>query len=203
MADIYAYVYTEIPCKSDIQIWFKMSVNLIQISVVIIFKILTQITLDIIRYLSIFVKSCPLQDFDIIRYLYRPLTGFVGIPNLSHWLSVPYKIVHREIEPHKKEISPPTLVGKYEEVRSLKARFHKSRPLWISRERSDQTYFCWNGSNTQTKIAGFKKMFPRTYRPTPQDCASAASKISADEVLGNIFKNFCIGKYKISHRRSR
>jgi hypothetical protein len=29
-----------------------------------------------------------------------------------------------------------------------------------------------NGSNTQTKIAGFKKMFPRTYRPTPQDCAS-------------------------------
>ena len=70
----------------------------IQISVVIIFKILTQITLDIIRYLSIFVKSYPLQDFDIIRYLYRPLTGFVGIPNLSHWLSVPYKIVHRKIK---------------------------------------------------------------------------------------------------------
>ena len=23
------------------------------------------------------------------------------------------------------------------------------------------------------KMAGFKKMFPKTYRPTPQDCASA------------------------------
>ena len=35
-----------------------------------IFENLVKITLDIIRYLSIFVKSCPLQDFDIIRYLY-------------------------------------------------------------------------------------------------------------------------------------
>ena len=49
-----------------------------------IFENLTKITLDIIRYLSIFVKSCPLQDFDIIRYLYRLLTGFVGIANLSY-----------------------------------------------------------------------------------------------------------------------
>ena len=32
------------------------------------FKNLPKITLDIIRYLSIFVKSRPLQDFDIIRY---------------------------------------------------------------------------------------------------------------------------------------
>ena len=45
--------------------------------------ILTKITLDIIRYLSIFVKSCRLQDFDIIRYLYRLLTGFVGI-----WITI-------------------------------------------------------------------------------------------------------------------
>ena len=63
-----------------------------------IFEILNKITLDIIRYLSIFVKSRPLQDFDIIRYLYRLLTGFVGISNLSYWLSAPYKIVHRQIE---------------------------------------------------------------------------------------------------------
>ena len=35
-----------------------------------IFENLPKITLDIIRYLSIFVKPCPLQDFDIIRYLY-------------------------------------------------------------------------------------------------------------------------------------
>ena len=62
-----------------------------------IFKILSKIALDIIRYLSIFVKSCPLQDFDIIRYLYRLLTGFVGISNLSYWLSTPYKIVHRKV----------------------------------------------------------------------------------------------------------
>ena len=62
-----------------------------------IFENLPKITLDIIRYLSTFVKSCPLQDFDIIRYLYRLLTGFVGISNLSYWLSTPYKIVHREI----------------------------------------------------------------------------------------------------------
>ena len=62
-----------------------------------IFENLAKITLDIIRYLSIFVKSCRLQDFDIIRYLYRLLTGFVGITNLSHWLSAPYKIVHREV----------------------------------------------------------------------------------------------------------
>ena len=61
------------------------------------FEILTKIPLDIIRYISIFVKSCRLQDFDIIRYLYRLLTGFVGITNLSHWLSAPYKIVHRKI----------------------------------------------------------------------------------------------------------
>ena len=32
-----------------------------------IFVNLVKITLDIIRYLSIFVKSRPLQDFDIIR----------------------------------------------------------------------------------------------------------------------------------------
>ena len=63
-----------------------------------IFGILSKITLDIIRYLSIFVKSCPLQDFDIIRYLYWLLTGFVGIANLSYWLSAPYKIVHRKIK---------------------------------------------------------------------------------------------------------
>ena len=31
---------------------------------------------------------------------------------------------------------------KSKEVRSLKARFHKSGPLWIYRERSDLTYFC-------------------------------------------------------------
>ena len=80
----------------------------IQISVVIIFKILTKIALDIIRHLSIFVKKCRLQDFDIIRYLYRLLTGFVGITNLSYWLSSHYKIVHRKIEPQRKEISPPT-----------------------------------------------------------------------------------------------
>ena len=73
-----------------------------------IFENLPKITLDIIRYLSTFVKSCPLQDFDIIRYLYRHLTGFVGISNLSYWLSVHYKIVHRKIEPQRKEISPPT-----------------------------------------------------------------------------------------------
>ena len=48
------------------------------------FKNLTKITLDIIRYLSIFVKSCPLQDFDIIRYLYRLLTDFVEISNPSY-----------------------------------------------------------------------------------------------------------------------
>ena len=63
-----------------------------------IFEILSKITLDIIRYLSTFVKSRPLQDFDIIRYLYRLLTGFVGTLNLSYWLSACYKIVHREIE---------------------------------------------------------------------------------------------------------
>ena len=28
-------------------------------------------------------------------------------------------------------------------------------------------------SNNPDEEAGFKKMFPRTYRPTPQDCASA------------------------------
>ena len=56
----------------------------IQISIDMIFENLAKITLDIIRYLSIFVKSRPLQDFDIIRYLYRLLTGFVGIANLSH-----------------------------------------------------------------------------------------------------------------------
>ena len=34
------------------------------------------------------------------------------------------------------------------------------------------------------KIAGFKKIFLRTYRPTPQDCASVrASKISTDECI--------------------
>ena len=49
-----------------------------------IFENLPKITLDIIRYLSIFVKSYRLQDFDIIRYLYRLLTGFVGISNLSY-----------------------------------------------------------------------------------------------------------------------
>ena len=49
-------------------------------------------------------------------------------------------MLHRKIEAHKKEISPPTLVGKSEEVRSLKARFHKSGPLRIYRERSDRTY---------------------------------------------------------------
>ena len=49
-----------------------------------IFENLPKITLDIIRYLSTYVKSCPLQDFDIIRYLYRHLTGFVGISNLSY-----------------------------------------------------------------------------------------------------------------------
>ena len=49
-----------------------------------IFENLPKITLDIIRYLSTFVKSCPLQEFDIIRYLYRQLTGFVGISNLSY-----------------------------------------------------------------------------------------------------------------------
>ena len=48
------------------------------------FKNLPKIALDIIRYLSIFVKSCRLQDFDIIRYLYRLLTGFVGISNPSY-----------------------------------------------------------------------------------------------------------------------
>ena len=48
------------------------------------FKNLPKITLDIIRHLSIFVKSCPLQDFDIIRYLYRLLTGFVGIQITIH-----------------------------------------------------------------------------------------------------------------------
>ena len=48
------------------------------------FKNLPKITLDIIRYLSIFVKSCPLQDYDIIRYLYRLLIGFVGISNTSY-----------------------------------------------------------------------------------------------------------------------
>ena len=47
-------------------------------------EILTKITFDIIRYLSIFVKSCPLQDFDIIRYLYHLLTGFVGIEITIH-----------------------------------------------------------------------------------------------------------------------
>ena len=62
----------------------------IQISVVIIFKILPIITLD------------------IIRYLYRLLTGFVGIRITTYWLSADYKIMHRKIEPHKKEISPPT-----------------------------------------------------------------------------------------------
>ena len=31
--------------------------------------------------------------------------------------------------------------SKFEEVRSLKARFHKSGPLWIYWERSDLTYF--------------------------------------------------------------
>ena len=49
-----------------------------------VFENLLKITLDIIRYLSIFVKSCPLQDFDIIRYLYRPITGFVGIWITTH-----------------------------------------------------------------------------------------------------------------------
>ena len=49
-----------------------------------IFEILSKIALDIIRYLSIFVKTRPLQDFDIIRYLYRLLTGFVGIANPSY-----------------------------------------------------------------------------------------------------------------------
>ena len=48
------------------------------------FKNLPKITLDIIRYLSIFVKSRHLQDFDIIRYLYRLLTGFVRISNTSY-----------------------------------------------------------------------------------------------------------------------
>ena len=42
-----------------------------------IFEILSKITLDIIRYLSIFVKSRPLQDFDIIRYLYLLLTDLL------------------------------------------------------------------------------------------------------------------------------
>ena len=54
----------------------------IQISIDMIFENFAKTTLDIIRYLSIFVKSLPLQDFDIIRYLYRLLTGFVGITNL-------------------------------------------------------------------------------------------------------------------------
>ena len=71
--------------------------NSIQLSVVMKTPNLPKITLDIIRYLSIFVKSCRLQDFDIIRYLYRLLTGFVGILNLSYWLSACYKIVHRKI----------------------------------------------------------------------------------------------------------
>ena len=66
-----------------------------------IFENLLKIALDIIRHLSIFVQSCPLQDFDIIRYLYRLLTGFVGISNLSYWLSTPYKIVHRQITDSK------------------------------------------------------------------------------------------------------
>ena len=48
------------------------------------FKNLVKIALDIIQYLSIFVKSCPLQDFDIIRYLYHLLTGFVGIEITIH-----------------------------------------------------------------------------------------------------------------------
>ena len=50
--------------------------NSIQISIDMNFKNLPKITLDIIRYLSIFVKSCRLQDFDIIRYLYQLLTDF-------------------------------------------------------------------------------------------------------------------------------
>ena len=73
-----------------------------------IFEILSKITLDIIRYLSIFVKSRPLQDFDIIRYLYRLLTGFVGIVNLSYWLSAHYKIVHRKIKILHWQIGIPT-----------------------------------------------------------------------------------------------
>ena len=32
-------------------------------------------------------------------------------------------------------------LNKHEEVRSLKASFHKSGPLWIYRERSDRNYF--------------------------------------------------------------
>ena len=37
-------------------------------------------------------------------------------------------------------------------------------------------------------------MSPRTYHPTPTIVrAPRASKISTDEVLGNIFRNFCIG----------
>jgi hypothetical protein len=65
-------------------------------------------------------------------------------------------------------------VGKYEEVCSLKARFHKSGPPWIYGSAATGLISVKNGSNTQTKIAGFKKMFPRPYRPTLQDCASAA-----------------------------
>ena len=47
------------------------------------FKNLVKIAHDIIRYISIFVKSSRLQDFDIIRYLYRPITGIVGI-----WITI-------------------------------------------------------------------------------------------------------------------
>ena len=78
-----------------------------------IFENLPKITLDIIRYLSIFVKSCPLQDFDIIRYLYRLLTGFVGISNLSYWLSTPYKIVHRKINTENKGNDQKTHLFKF------------------------------------------------------------------------------------------
>ena len=55
------------------------------------FKNLVKIALDIIRYLSIFVKSLPLQDFDIIRYSYRLLTGFVA----SRLQSVDYLPISR------------------------------------------------------------------------------------------------------------
>ena len=88
-----------------------------------IFEILSKITLDIIRYLSIFVKSRPLQDFDIIRYLYWLLTGFVGIANLSYWLSAPYKTMHRQVTSSYPHIRHPRLdrgsqLNKYEEIRS-------------------------------------------------------------------------------------
>ena len=64
-------------------------------------------------------------------------------------------------------------LNKHEEVHSLKARFHKSRPLWISRGAATGLISIEKVSNNPDEDSRIQEDVPEALPPTPQDCASA------------------------------